>query len=220
VLVQALLTLLPLPAAAALGWHAIGLRRPHHLRLTVFPAATVVFGYVAPFPPQALTTIALAVLLVALVAVGEEIAFRGVLLHLLAPRGVAAAVALSSLLFGLTHTVNLLLGAPPAGVALQVFFAGTGAVGLAALRICTGSLWPGIALHAAYDLASASRRSIRRPGTAGSTTRSTASAGSSSPSSSCGRAGEQCPVRGSRASTTCGRRLRNASHHGVRPYGS
>jgi membrane protease YdiL (CAAX protease family) len=116
-------------------------------------AATVVFGYLAPFPPQALTTIALAVLLVALVAVGEEIAFRGVLLHLLAPRGVAAAVALSSLLFGLTHTVNLLLGAPPAGVALQVFFAGTGAVGLAALRIRTGSLWPGIALHAAYDLA-------------------------------------------------------------------
>jgi membrane protease YdiL (CAAX protease family) len=93
------------------------------------------------------------VLLVVLVALGEEIAFRGVLLHLLAPRGTAAAVALSSLLFGLTHTVNLLLGAPPAGVALQILFAGTGAAGLAALRIRTGSLWPGIALHAAYDLA-------------------------------------------------------------------
>jgi hypothetical protein len=49
--------------------------------------------------------------------------------------------------------VNLLLGAPPSGVALQIFFAGTGAAGLAALRIRTGSLWPGIVLHAAYDLA-------------------------------------------------------------------
>ena len=153
VLVQALLTLLPLPAAAALGWHLIGMRRPRNLRLAVFPAATIVFGYLAPLTPQPLSTTALAVLLVVLVALGEEIAFRGVLLHLLAPRGTAAAVTLSSLLFGLTHTVNLLLGAPPAGVALQVFFAGTGAAGLAALRIRTGSLWPGIALHAAYDLA-------------------------------------------------------------------
>jgi membrane protease YdiL (CAAX protease family) len=153
VLVQALLTLLPLPAAADLGWHLIGLRRPHSLRLALFPAATVAFGYLAPVEPQALTAAALAVLLVVLVALGEEIAFRGVLLHLLAPRGIATAVTLSSLLFGLTHTVNLLLGAPPAGVALQVFFTGTGAAGLAALRVQTGSLWPGITLHAAYDLA-------------------------------------------------------------------
>ena len=53
VLVQALLTLLPLPAAAALGWHFIGLGRPHSLRLALFPAATVAFGYLAPVEPQA-----------------------------------------------------------------------------------------------------------------------------------------------------------------------
>jgi membrane protease YdiL (CAAX protease family) len=153
VAVQALLTLLPLPAAAALGWRVIGFRRPQKLLLAAFPAATVGFGYVAPAQPQALTTVALAVLLVLLVAFGEEIAFRGVLLHLLLPRGAGVAVALSSLLFGLTHTVNLLLGAPPAGVLLQVFFAGTGAAGFAAIRIRTGSLWPGIVLHAGYDLA-------------------------------------------------------------------
>jgi membrane protease YdiL (CAAX protease family) len=137
VLIQALLTLLPLPAAAALGWHVVGLRRPRNLRLAAFPAATVAFGYLAPVEPQPLSMAALAVLLVLLVAVGEEIAFRGVLLHLLAPRGVAAAVTLSSLLFGLTHAVNLLMGAPAAGVALQVFFAGAGAAGFAALRIRT-----------------------------------------------------------------------------------
>jgi hypothetical protein len=153
VIIQALLTLLPLPAAAALGWHVVGLRRPRNLRLAAFPAATVAFGYLAPVEPQPVSTAALAVLLVLLVAVGEEIAFRGVLLQLLAPRGVAAAVTLSSLLFGLTHTVNLLMGAPAAGVALQVIFAGAGAAGFAALRIRTGSLWPGIGLHAVYDLA-------------------------------------------------------------------
>jgi membrane protease YdiL (CAAX protease family) len=153
VAVQALLTLLPLPAAAALGWRVIGFRRPRRLLLAAFPAATVAFGYVAPAQPKALKTVALAVLLVVLVALGEEIAFRGVLLHLLLPRGIGVAVAVSSLLFGLTHTVNLLLGAPPGGVLLQVLFAGTGAAGFAALRIRTGSLWPGIALHATYDLA-------------------------------------------------------------------
>ena len=153
VTVQALLTLLPLPAAAALGWRAIGFRRPQRLLIAAFPAATVAFGYLAPAQPPAVRTVALAVLLVLLVALGEEIAFRGVLLHLLTPRGTAVAVGVSSLLFGLTHTVNLLLGAPPAGVLLQVLFAGTGAAGFAALRIRTGSLWPGIALHAGYDLA-------------------------------------------------------------------
>jgi membrane protease YdiL (CAAX protease family) len=140
VTVQALITLLPLPAAAALGWRVIGFRRRQRLRLTAFPAATVAFGYLASARSQYLTTVALAVLLVLLVALGEEIAFRGVLLHLLAPRGTAVAVAVSSLLFGLTHTVNLMLGAPPAGVLLQVLFAGTGAAGFAALRIRTGSL--------------------------------------------------------------------------------
>ena len=80
------------------GVHLIGLRRPQDLRLTLFPAATVVLGYLAPVKPQALTMTALAVLLVVLVAVGGEMAFRGVLLHLQAPRGIASAVALSSLL--------------------------------------------------------------------------------------------------------------------------
>ena len=69
------------------------------------------------------------------------------------PRGTATAVTLSSLLVGLAHTVDLLLGAPQAGVALQVFFTGAEAAGLAALRVQTGSLWPGFTLHAAYDLA-------------------------------------------------------------------
>jgi membrane protease YdiL (CAAX protease family) len=62
-------------------------------------------------------------------------------------------VTLSSLLFGLTHTVNLLMGAPEAGVALPVIFASAGAAGSAALRIRTGCLPPRHRLHAGYDLA-------------------------------------------------------------------
>ena len=47
---------------------------------------------------------------------------------------------------------------------LPVVFAGMGAAGFAALRLRTGSLWPGIALHAAYDLTF--RLVVIQPGTA------------------------------------------------------
>ena len=41
---------------------------------------------------------------------------------------------------------------------MQIFFAATGAAAFAALRIRTGSLWPGNVLHAAYDLALRARQ--------------------------------------------------------------
>ncbi len=47
---------------------------------------------------------------------------------------------------------------------LQVLFAGMGAAGFAALRIRTGSLWPAIALHPAYD--PTFRVTVIQPGTA------------------------------------------------------
>ena len=152
VLLQAVLTLLPLPFAHTLGWRRAGFTRPHRLAVVLFPLATVVFGYLGQVRPQPVATVALAVALVVLVAVGEETAFRGVLLPLLLPRGVGFAVTVSSALFGLTHLANLVLGAPLPGVLLQVLFAGMGAAGFAALRLRTGSLWPSIVLHAAYDL--------------------------------------------------------------------
>ena len=153
VALQAVLTVLPLPVAAYLGWRRVGFVRPRHLTVGLFPAATVAFGYVGPWRDQPWTTTALAVVLVCLVAIGEETAFRGVLLGLLVERhGVGPAVVVSSVLFGLTHLVNLALGAALPGVLLQVLFAGLGAAGLAALRMRTGSLWPGIVLHALYDL--------------------------------------------------------------------
>lgn len=151
--VQLVVTLLPLPVAAAVGWRRIGFVRPAHLHLALFPAATVAFGYTAGLDAATVSGVALAIAVVCLVAVGEEIAFRGVLLQLLLPWGTRGAVAVSSALFGLTHTVNLLLGAPPAGVALQVLFSSLGATAYAALTLRTGSLWPAIVLHATYDLA-------------------------------------------------------------------
>ena len=153
---QLVLTLLPLPFLAIVGWREVGFDRPgqwRDLHLLAFPASTVAFGYLAGFRSMEPGYLAMAVALVVLVALGEEAAFRGVFLKALEPRGVMYAVLVSSALFGLMHLGNLALGAPWQGVALQVLFSGMGGVGFAAIRIRTGSLWPAIVLHALYDLA-------------------------------------------------------------------
>lgn len=150
---QVVLTLLPLPFVLALGWRALGFTAPVNLRLLAYPSASVAFGFLVGFQDVGASHVLLAVALVLLVALGEEAAFRGVFLHALRPRGVWYAVLVSSAMFGLMHLPNLAMGAPPVSVALQVLFAGLGGVGFAALRLRTNSLWPGIAIHASYDLA-------------------------------------------------------------------
>jgi membrane protease YdiL (CAAX protease family) len=99
-----------------------------------------------------MSALLLAVASVLLAGVGEELAFRGVLLRLLLPRGVGPAVLLSSVLFGLMHVANLAVGADWPTTLLQVTFTALAGAGYAAVRLRTGSLWPCIGLHALFDL--------------------------------------------------------------------
>lgn len=91
------------------------------------------------------------------VGVFEELAFRGVIfLGALkrfgtSPRGVFLSIVITSAVFGLFHLANLLDGADPGGVLLQIgysFLIG-GMCAIALLK--TGSLWPPILLHALYN---------------------------------------------------------------------
>ena len=86
-----------------------------------------------------------------LVAFQEEAIFRGVLLHALMRYGVWVAVLGSAGLFGAIHVNSLLVGRDPAFVAVQVLTSFLGGIGLAALRLRLGSIWPLIALHAIND---------------------------------------------------------------------
>lgn len=107
------------------------------------------------------------VVLVALIGLNEEVLFRGVLLDVLQEDGVPAGVVGSSVLFGLVHLNNLIYGADPAFVALQVVAAfGTG-VFFCAVRVRTGTLVPLIVAHALTDLTPLLVRgpSFGRPGT-------------------------------------------------------
>lgn len=74
------------------------------------------------------------------------------LLRSLAGRGVWRAAIVSSVLFGLLHTVNVLAGADPAASMVQVGYAAAMGFGFAAVTLRTGAIWPLVIIHALIDL--------------------------------------------------------------------
>ncbi len=136
-------------------WRRAGFVGPSEwrdLRLFWLPALLVFVPFVAgirPLPTDALLTLMVAY---AATAFFEEGTYRGLILGLLRPRGVWTSVIVSSLLFGLVHLTNIVLRGNPGLIALQALGAATDGVGMAALRIRTRTVWPGIALHAVHDL--------------------------------------------------------------------
>lgn len=153
VALQLVMLLMVLPFAVRIGARRLGLTgRIGNYWVLVFPALTVVFGYTIGFRALPVEALLLALASVALAGLVEEFAFRGVLLDRLRQRGLGRAVAISSVLFGLMHLSNLALGSPWNSVLLQVTFAGMAGAGYAAMRLRTGSLWPPMVLHAAFDL--------------------------------------------------------------------
>lgn len=94
--------------------------------------------------------IAYAVLTVC-VAVNEEVWFRGIILAVLRGGGVRAAIIGSSIVFAVMHLANLAGGQALPEAILQLTFAALFGVAAAELAVVTGSLWPAIVWHAAWD---------------------------------------------------------------------
>ena len=90
------------------------------------------------------------------VAVGfnEELVYRGLVLAILRRYGTRRAVVFSALIFGVLHLANIGAGKSADYLVLQVMFAALFGVVTAELVVVTGSLWPGILFHAAFDAAS------------------------------------------------------------------
>lgn len=92
-----------------------------------------------------------------LTAAGEEIGWRGYMLTRLIDAGISRPVLVSGLIWGLWH-VPVILGAgyatgpsPTASVLLLVVLATAFGFVFARLRLQTGSVWPAIVLHAAWN---------------------------------------------------------------------
>lgn len=145
------------------AWRDVGFRRLATLRdlrlfwVPLFPVLPALPGAVAalsgPGPEGGgLARLGFWLALAALVGFVEEVAFRGLILRALAPRGVRRAAVISSVLFGLMHTVNLLFGVDPGATLLQVGSAMAMGFAFAAVALRTGVLWPLVVIHALVDV--------------------------------------------------------------------
>jgi len=89
---------------------------------------------------------------IALVGLFEELLFRGILFQGSEKvSGPITALVLSSVALGLMHHVNWVEGPPLDDTTVQVFHAMTGGFLYGALMLMTGSIWPGVILHAVWD---------------------------------------------------------------------
>jgi len=101
-----------------------------------------------------LPALSLLAILTFLIAFGEEVMFRGVLLRsAMTAMPIALAMLLSALLFGVFHFINALGGQSLGNTGQQVIFAGLVGLSLAPIAIKLGSLWPLILWHWFWNLA-------------------------------------------------------------------
>lgn len=138
-------------------WREVGLAQgPQHGTLKVvwpwllFLALFAANALNAGLPPAAVTLFILANTL--MVGWSEEVMFRGVWLRgLFRSYGIWVAILGSSLIFGAIHILNVFLTGDLRGAVIQAMAAFLSGVFLAAVRLRTGSLWTGIALHGLWD---------------------------------------------------------------------
>ncbi len=87
----------------------------------------------------------------------EETAFRGVALLLIAEKrrttkkGLFISILLSSAVFGVIHLANILAGASPGAVFLQIGYSFLIGAMCSVVLLKTGNLWLCVILHAVYD---------------------------------------------------------------------
>jgi uncharacterized protein len=87
-----------------------------------------------------------------MVGFSEEVFFRGLIMRAILPHGAWKAAIISSLLFGLTHSLNVLSGSNSFYTLLQIGYALAIGFCFAAMAIRTGLIWPLVLAHFLTDL--------------------------------------------------------------------
>lgn len=104
------------------------------------------------FEHTPIATIAFYVGFAALVGFVEESIYRGIMIKILLPLGIIPAILTSSVLFSLTHILNLLSGQSMGQTILQLVYALLTGIVLAQLFIKIGSIYPLILFHTVHNL--------------------------------------------------------------------
>lgn len=146
-------------AIGLLRWGGIGLTLPRPLstiRLAWFPALYILgfagIGLAIGLPPA--STLAIVAANTFMVGISEELACRGILYRGLRDRfSILSAIIISTVLFGSMHLLNGFTTGYFGAAAIQSITAFMSGIAFMALRIRTGSLLPGIAVHGAWDFA-------------------------------------------------------------------
>jgi len=143
------------------GWAAILLALPFPLVVGLLAYGTAWATGMARFAPppagELVVPFAIFTLLSLVLVIGEEVGWRGYMLTRLLDAGVPRPILASGLIWGLWHVPLVLAGLYPAGpsralsaVLLVVAATALGVV-IARLRLATGSVWPAVALHLAWN---------------------------------------------------------------------
>ncbi|MFA8443347.1 lysostaphin resistance A-like protein [Yoonia sp.] len=169
-----LIALLPIQMIAVLfcvgvvlrytGWRAVGFGRLDWWGMVWFLPGWVLIGFMGwhifttvaaddlrGFGPFGLVVL---VLTTFLIAFGEEVLFRGILLRGAMTRfSIPIAMLLSTVLFGVFHFVNGLAGQGAVETTQQVLFVMIVGVFLAPIAVRVGNLWPLIIWHWFWNMA-------------------------------------------------------------------
>ncbi|NNJ13587.1 CPBP family intramembrane metalloprotease [Chloroflexales bacterium ZM16-3] len=152
------LSVLVIGALSALGWwRAVGCRRPAHPRDLLFflpPVIPVLLNLVVGLSIPSLFLFLELLALACLIGFAEEAIFRGLMLNALKARGLWQAAIITALLFGLSHSLNLLSGKSGAAILIQVAYALAVGFAFAAVVLKKGILWPLVIAHTLIDFTS------------------------------------------------------------------
>lgn len=135
-------------------WNEMGLTGGQGARpwlLVWLPAAFGLSRLLDGIHVTALSQAALYLVCSLLVGFAEEIYFRGLFMRVLKPYGQTAAITWSTVLFGVTHALNLLAGQGGLNTVVQIVHAAGIGFLLCVLRLKGRSIWPLVAVHALID---------------------------------------------------------------------
>lgn len=104
------------------------------------------------FSSQPLETIIFYVGFAILIGFVEESIYRGIMIKILLPLGILPAILTSSILFSVTHMLNLLSGQSLGQTGLQLAYSFLIGIVLAQLFIKTGNILPLILFHSLHNL--------------------------------------------------------------------
>ncbi len=138
-------------------WSAAGFRRPyrwHFILLFWLPLLPLILNWAGGMKFASIETWRIGLYLVISLLVGfvEEGIFRGAMVRALLRKGIWTAALVSTVLFGLAHSLNFVLGEDVQAVALQLVYTTTiYGFASAALVLYTGTLWPIVVIHFLVD---------------------------------------------------------------------